>query len=67
MAPIRRRDILFSAPIWYRAAASLPLPLFSPFFLVNKAIIDMENEGTDDVYQFTPSQNSQGERKHKKN
>ncbi|PON34365.1 hypothetical protein PanWU01x14_344930, partial [Parasponia andersonii] len=29
-------------------------------------IIDMENEDADDVYQFTPSQSSQGERKHKK-
>ncbi|PON35371.1 hypothetical protein PanWU01x14_337040 [Parasponia andersonii] len=48
------------------ATASLPLPPFSPFFLVNKVIIDMENEGADDVYQFTPSQSSQGERKHKK-
>ncbi|PON33980.1 hypothetical protein PanWU01x14_348180 [Parasponia andersonii] len=25
-----------------------------------KIIIDMENEGADDVYQFTPSQSSQG-------
>ncbi|PON50378.1 hypothetical protein PanWU01x14_223500 [Parasponia andersonii] len=32
----------------------------------NEAIIDMKNEGADDVYQFTPSQNSQGERKYKK-
>ncbi|PON41660.1 hypothetical protein PanWU01x14_287760, partial [Parasponia andersonii] len=31
-----------------------------------KVSIDMENEGADDVYQFTPSQSSQGERKHKK-
>ncbi|PON32717.1 hypothetical protein PanWU01x14_359030, partial [Parasponia andersonii] len=28
-------------------------------------IIDMENDGKDDVYQFTLSQNNQGERKHK--
>ncbi|PON70137.1 hypothetical protein PanWU01x14_083120 [Parasponia andersonii] len=31
-----------------------------------KVIINIENEGTDDVYQFTLSQSSQGERKHKK-
>ncbi|PON36168.1 hypothetical protein PanWU01x14_330570 [Parasponia andersonii] len=29
-------------------------------------IIDMENEGADDIYQFTLSQSSQGERKYKK-
>ncbi|PON65861.1 hypothetical protein PanWU01x14_113500 [Parasponia andersonii] len=55
-----------TAPKRYRVAASLPLPPFSPFFLVNKVIINMENEGVDDVYQFTPSQSSQGERKYKK-
>ncbi|PON53285.1 hypothetical protein PanWU01x14_202920 [Parasponia andersonii] len=36
------------------------------FKMMAKVIIDIENEVADDVYQFTPSQSSRGERKHKK-